>query len=268
MQFGQKMVLDCSYDKFMTKREAVNAAKQLMLCFAENRVHKDPFDLYFCNANFNAPTMQYLHKHIPTMMEPHFPLNVHECSYMDLFPKEQLVYLTPHCNNDLEEFNHDHIYIIGCMVDKINNEPLSLAKAKKLGLKMAKLPLDRYLQWGAGSGKSLTLNQMTSIMLDIKSTGNWPLALSHVPRRKVFRETDQEAVQKRTWDKHVNRFERHSHVNESSTNGDFENFTRSNNNVDPTNSKKNPFAKGANRFTVKKEPTYGRKLKIKIPDFD
>ncbi|KAI8428716.1 hypothetical protein MSG28_007414 [Choristoneura fumiferana] len=30
------------------------------------------------------------------------------------------------------------------MVDKVNNEPLSLAKAKRDGIKMAKLPLDRF----------------------------------------------------------------------------------------------------------------------------
>lgn len=50
---------------------------------------------------------------------------------------------------------------------------------------MQKLPLDRYLQWGAGSGKSLTLNQVTRILLDINHTGDWQQALSHVPRRKL-----------------------------------------------------------------------------------
>lgn len=50
---------------------------------------------------------------------------------------------------------------------------------------MAKFPLDRYLQWGSGSGKSLTLNQVASILLDVKHTGNWKHALRHVPRRKL-----------------------------------------------------------------------------------
>lgn len=51
---------------------------------------------------------------------------------------------------------------------------------------MAKLPLDKYLQWGSGSGKSLTLNQVASILLDIKQTGDWKYALRHVPRRKLM----------------------------------------------------------------------------------
>lgn len=63
---------------------------------------------------------------------------------------------------------------------------MSLAKAKRLGLRMARLPLEQYLQWGPGSGKSLTLNQMINILLDLKQTGNWMHALRHVPRRKII----------------------------------------------------------------------------------
>lgn len=209
MQFSPKLVLDCSYDEHMTKRECINAAKQLMLCFAENRYHDQPFDLHFCNANMKGNTMNYLHKHIPTMLDPHFPMNVHTDSYLDRFPKEQLVYLTPHCRDDLEEYNPDHIYIIGAMVDTMHNEPLSLAKAKKLGLKMARLPLDRYLQWGSGSGKSLTLNQMTRIMLDLKTSGDWQKSLSHVPRRKLVLDSNgegQSSGERRKWQKSLDSF--------------------------------------------------------------
>lgn len=186
IQFGPKLIFDCSYDKHMNSREAINAAKQLMLVFAENRMHTAPFDLHFCNVQNDATTMQYLRKHIPTLDEPWFPLNIHKQCFTKVFPKEKLVYLTPHTKTELESYNHDDIYIIGAMVDKINNEPLSLAKAKQLGLRMAKLPLDRYLQWGAGSGKSLTLNQMTSILLEQKEFQNWNKALTVVPRRKIM----------------------------------------------------------------------------------
>lgn len=70
------------------------------------------------------------------------------------------------------------------MVDKSIQEPLSLAKAKSEGIKMARFPLERYLSWQVGS-KSLTLNQSLSIMLDVKYTGSWKEALKHVPSRKT-----------------------------------------------------------------------------------
>lgn len=38
-QFGQKIVVDCSYNGDMTEREQRNCAKQIMLLFSENRMH-------------------------------------------------------------------------------------------------------------------------------------------------------------------------------------------------------------------------------------
>lgn len=186
MMFEQKLIIDCSYDEYMNKMEASNAAKQLMYCFAENRLHDEPFDLHFCNVDLNSIAGKTLHKGIPTLLDRDFPLSIHKESLTEIFDKKKLVYLTPHCNNELEKFNHDDIYIIGGMVDKQNNDPLSLAKAKKQGLRMAKLPLDKYLEWGAGSGKSLTLNQMVKILLEMKKTGDWNKALRFVPRRKII----------------------------------------------------------------------------------
>ncbi|KAJ3643057.1 hypothetical protein Zmor_025794 [Zophobas morio] len=199
MQFGQKLVVDCGYCDDMTKQENKNCAKQLTLLFSENRNHDDPFDLHFCNINNESVLMQSLNKLIVTLHEPWFPLNLHETSYLETFSKEQLVYLTPHCREELVEYDHDAIYIIGGIVDKVNTQPLSLAKAKREGLRMAKLPLDRYLQWGSGSGKSLTLNQVASILLDVKLTGDWKYALRHVPRRKVVEFTHEKINQKNKW---------------------------------------------------------------------
>lgn len=119
------------------------------------------------------------------MFDKEFPMNITSEPMTAKFDKRKLVYLTPHCNNDLETFSHDDIYIIGAMVDKSNHEPLSLAKAKKQGLRMARLPLDKYIDWSSGSGKSLTINQMVNILLDLKKHGEWQRALRFVPRRKM-----------------------------------------------------------------------------------
>lgn len=120
MQFSPKIVLDCSYDEFMTKREAENAAKQLMLCFAENRMHDDPFDLHYCNVNLSTPCMKSLQRYIPTMLNADFPMNVHDKCFTEIFPKENIVYLTPHCRKDLQEYNPDDVYVVGAMVDTVS----------------------------------------------------------------------------------------------------------------------------------------------------
>ncbi|KAF9801597.1 hypothetical protein SFRURICE_015091 [Spodoptera frugiperda] len=196
LTYGQSVVIDCSYEDYMVYKEAVNAAKQLTYVFGDNRIHKEPFNLHMCNVNMGGHFMKQMRKNIPSLDEPWFPLNIHTESYLDVFPKEKLVYLTPHCREELSKFDHDAVYIIGCMVDKVNNEPLSLAKAKRDGIKMAKLPLDRYLEWAPGSKKNLNINHMVPILLDLKLTGDWEYSLRHIPRRKLM-ETKILAMQKK-----------------------------------------------------------------------
>lgn len=71
-----------------------------------------------------------------------------------------------------------------------------MAKAKRENLRMAKLPIDRYLDFGVGSGKSLTLNQMIEILADFRATNDWHHSLRHVPRRKLFKSRQHRAERK------------------------------------------------------------------------
>lgn len=113
MLFGQDILIDCSYDGHMSFKEQSNCAKQLLLLWSYNRTHKDPFNITFCNVNKESRVFKGLAKTIPTIDEPTFPLNYTNKSYLDLYPREKLVYLTPHCNENLKEFNPDDVYIIG-----------------------------------------------------------------------------------------------------------------------------------------------------------
>ncbi|KAL4122983.1 hypothetical protein QTP88_015220 [Uroleucon formosanum] len=185
MLYGQDILIDCSYDGHMSLKEQTNCAKQLLLMWSYNRTHKDPFNIIFCNVDKESTVFKGLSKTIPTIDDPTFPLNYTKKNYLDLYPREKLVYLTPHCNEELKEYNHDDVYIIGAMVDKMKVEPLSLAKAKRDKIRMAKLPLDLYLDWKQGT-KNLTINQMIMIMADLKIDNNWVSALKHIPKRKIL----------------------------------------------------------------------------------
>ncbi|XP_076316641.1 tRNA methyltransferase roswell [Tachypleus tridentatus] len=188
MIYGQKLVVDLDYSNHMTKRECMDTADQLQELYAVNKCDDEPFDLHFCNAHPENQTVKFLHKTIPNLREYNCFITTTPQSYLDIFPKEKLVYLTPHTRNPLKEYDHEAIYIIGGMVDKSIQKPISLAKAKKEGLKMAKLPLDLYLLWGLGN-KSLALNQVMQILLEVKRSGNWSKALKFVPRRKLMKQT-------------------------------------------------------------------------------
>ena len=111
-------------------------------------------------------------------------------SYLDLFPREKIVYLTPHCNQVLEGYDPDSVYIVGALVDKTTREPLSLAKAKRDGVKMRTLPLD-YLSFKGD--KLLSLNAMMAILVDMRVEGDWRKVLErHVPPRKVKTQVELE----------------------------------------------------------------------------
>lgn len=65
--------------------------------------------------------------------------------YTDLYPKEKLVYLSPDAKHELNHWNHEDIYIIGGLVDLAQEKPITLAKAKREGIRAARLPLDKYV---------------------------------------------------------------------------------------------------------------------------
>lgn len=113
MMFGQDLVIDCGFYNDMNSMENKLCCKQLVYLFAENRMSKEPFNLHFCNLKKDSILYSQLKKCIPTIEDPTFPINIYEEHYLDIFPKQKFVYLTPHCRTELREYNHDDIYIIG-----------------------------------------------------------------------------------------------------------------------------------------------------------
>lgn len=129
MLYGQPLIFDCGYDEFMNRREAKNCAKQLEYFLTDNRVHpKLPMNIILCNIKRDGDFFQVLCERINNLEDDGYALNITEQSYLDMYPKEKLVYLTPHARDELQTFNDDDIYIVGMMVDKSDPRPFSLAK--------------------------------------------------------------------------------------------------------------------------------------------
>uniref|UniRef100_A0A8C5LTH2 tRNA methyltransferase 10 homolog C n=1 Tax=Leptobrachium leishanense TaxID=445787 RepID=A0A8C5LTH2_9ANUR len=182
MQFGQPLVFDMVYERHMSPWEIKNTADQLMMSEGFNRKAADPFHIHFCSLNPDGPCYKELVKLYSGSWE-NVLLTATEESHVDVFPRDQLVYLTADSPNELKKFDHNKVYIIGSLVDRSQQTGLSLANAKRLNLATAKLPLDRYLKWDCGA-KNLTLDQMICILLSLKEQGDWKKALSFVPTRK------------------------------------------------------------------------------------
>lgn len=183
MQFGQPLVYDMSYGQHMTRRELENTISQLMESEGWNRRSVNPFHLHFCNLQPDGAYQHELLKRYGQETWDRLFITATGQRHVDMFPREDLVYLTADSPNVLRTFDHSKVYIIGAIVDRSIQSGVSLANAKRLNLSTARLPLDEYLHWEIGA-KNLTLDQMIRIMLTVKETGSWEKALEFVPKRK------------------------------------------------------------------------------------
>lgn len=182
MQFGQPLVFDMSYDNYMNPKELESTISQLLESEGQNRRDVDPFHLHFCNLKIDGAYHRQLVRHYGEKWDK-LLITATEKSYIDLFPKSSIIYLTADSPNVMTTYKQDKIYVVGSFVDKKMQPGASLARAKQLNLATECLPLDKYLQWDSGN-KNLTLDQMMRILLCLKNTGNWEEALKFVPRRK------------------------------------------------------------------------------------
>ncbi|XP_023798410.1 tRNA methyltransferase 10 homolog C [Cyanistes caeruleus] len=182
MIFGQPLVFDMSYEKEMSVREVTNTVRQIVMSESCNRKSVDPFHIHFCN--FKDDSL-YHREFIKNYREAWDKLliTVTDRCYTEIFPKDKLIYLTADSPKVMKTFDHDKIYIVGSMVDRSIKTGVSLARAKRLGLETAALPLEKYLLWNTGA-KNLTLDQMMHILLTLKDTADWKKALEFVPKRK------------------------------------------------------------------------------------
>ncbi len=155
--FGVPLIWDFSFEEHMTGRELRNLSKQMVYVHGHNKKHREPFHLIFSNVHPGKVMDQHCQKDDFKDL----PYTVTEKSPFELYPKEKLVYLSPNAPKVLERFDTNDIYIVGGIVDKAIEEPITYATAKRHGIRSAKLPLDQYVEW------------VLVIVMLFKSVWNW-----------------------------------------------------------------------------------------------
>ncbi|KAM4536803.1 tRNA methyltransferase 10 homolog A isoform 3-T3 [Odontesthes bonariensis] len=103
--------------------------------------------------------------------------------YGEVFPKEELVYLTSDSPNVLQELDPKRAYVIGGLVDHNHHKGITFQRAEELGIKHAQLPLSSFVQMN--SRKVLAVNHVFEIILAYLEKGSWQEAFFTVlPQRK------------------------------------------------------------------------------------
>ncbi|XP_053626085.1 tRNA methyltransferase 10 homolog A isoform X3 [Plodia interpunctella] len=107
----------------------------------------------------------------------------YEKSYLDIFSKEKIVYLSSESENIIEHFDEDTYYVIGGLVDHNKHKGLCHKIAVEQGIRHGQLPLDKYVNMK--TRKVLTIDHVFEIVLRVCEGMSWQETLIQVlPERK------------------------------------------------------------------------------------
>jgi hypothetical protein len=117
---------------------------QITQAYGANARSFDPFRLYFTSfkkdGKFNS-AMEDRNINIDDLM-----VVDSEKSYLDLFPKEKLIYLSPNSKNEMQEVDEDKVYIIGVLSDEREKSPHTYNQARLEGIKTERFPIEKYVR--------------------------------------------------------------------------------------------------------------------------
>lgn len=133
-----RVAIDFDYDELMIDKDIAKCAKQLLRVYTVNRKSRMPIRLYYTSLKEKSRIVEALHRNEGYA---NWDVYLKQESYLDLFDRESIVYLTSDSDNVLTELDPKAVYIIGGLVDHNHHKGLSFQKADENGLKTARLPL-------------------------------------------------------------------------------------------------------------------------------
>ena len=156
---GLRIAFDLSYNSQMLEKEQKSLAFQLGYSYNVIRKSENPISLNFCSCN--GPIRQHLNK----LGADFWFVNSHELSFEIIFQNElsKVIYLSPDADQAIEEFDLDHIYVIGGLVDNTIQKNQSKLQANEAGVQCRKLPLELVDTFGKWR-KSLNVNTVVQII--------------------------------------------------------------------------------------------------------
>ncbi|XP_049867364.1 tRNA methyltransferase 10 homolog A [Pectinophora gossypiella] len=172
------IIIDLSFDNLMIEKDRFKVIKQILRCYSINRRSATP--LQFHITSFGEKSKSDIARHNGY---ENWDIEYHEESYLELFSKDKIVYLTSESDNVIENFEEDTYYVIGGLVDHNQHKGLCYRIAKEQGIRHGQLPLDKYINMK--TRKVLTIDHVFEIVLKVCEGVSWQNALIKVlPLRK------------------------------------------------------------------------------------
>ncbi|RZB54420.1 tRNA methyltransferase 10 -like A [Asbolus verrucosus] len=152
--------IDLSFDDLMIDKDMAKTIKQILRVYTENRRAEAPMQLYL--TSFKGRNKNEMAKHHGY---ENWDINFYSEDYIDIFPKEKLIYLSSESDNVITELEQDKVYIIGGLVDHNFHKGVCYKKALEQGIAHGQLPITEYF-W-LNHRKVLTINQVFEILLRV-----------------------------------------------------------------------------------------------------
>lgn len=96
---GQPIIIDCSFQDKLKEKEMISLCRQIGYCHAANKKMAKPCKIIV--TGFNDKLKNQLVK----MGAENWGIHLLEKHYLDYYPKEELIYLTGDCNEDVGDLD-------------------------------------------------------------------------------------------------------------------------------------------------------------------
>ncbi|XP_061664452.1 tRNA methyltransferase 10 homolog B isoform X2 [Syngnathoides biaculeatus] len=186
---GLKVCVDLGMSHRMSGKETSRLAAQLRRLYGANKRASKPFHLFLTSFREDSRLLAECVRMNAGFLE--YMMERTEQSCLEIFPPDHVVYLSPDAEEALERVDHDKVYVLGGLVDESVQKTLSLSRAKELGVRAVRLPIDEHMKKMPNEknfhSKILAINQVFEIMLAVCDTGSWMQALDErFPRGKGY----------------------------------------------------------------------------------
>ncbi|OAF71396.1 hypothetical protein A3Q56_00824 [Intoshia linei] len=155
------VVIDCSYNDYMMEKQIRSLIVQLQHCYASNRRSVQPLQLYI--SNLTGKMNKLMHDSKVTFDK--WDVNYSNDHFLDIFEKQDIIYLTSDSENVIDKLQDGKCYVIGGLIDRNRHKNLCLTTAQDLQLYHARLPIPSDL---LTTSTVLTTNQDSRPMANSK----------------------------------------------------------------------------------------------------
>ena len=114
-RLDETIVIDCGFEReHEREHHLLNLVDQIQYLYAEIYRYHSPSFVYLCNLSSCGRLRAEFDRRSSL---DHLCFESTESSYLDIFPHDKLIYLSPDSNVEMMSFDHDAIYIIGGIID-------------------------------------------------------------------------------------------------------------------------------------------------------